>query len=76
MSGGNISDLVRDGLVGSSMPKRRGITSGIVDVPGISSGVVTLPSGMGGSGVKGRPAKGSPEMKERMAKLRQMRKKK
>jgi len=75
MSGGNISDLVRNGLVGSSMPKRRGITSGIVDVPGVSSGIVTLPSGMGGSGVKGRPAKGSPEMKERMARLRSMKKK-
>ena len=58
------------------MPKRRGITSGIVDVPGISSGVVTLPSGMGGSGVKkSRPAKGSQEMRDRMAHLRSLKKK-
>lgn len=51
------------------MPKVRGITEPLVNVPGISSGVIPM------SGRGARPAKGSPEMREKMAALRARRKK-
>jgi hypothetical protein len=51
------------------IPKVRGITEPLVNVPGISSGVMPM------SGRGARPAKGSPEMRERMARLRAMRRK-
>ena len=62
-----------DGVV--KTPKLIGITEPIVNVPGISSGIhhggVVIP--MSGRGA--RPAKGSPEMKEKMRRLREMRRK-
>jgi hypothetical protein len=54
-----------DGLV--KIPRVRGVTAPIVDVPGISSGVM--------SGRGSRPKKGSPEMREKMRRLREMRRK-
>ena len=51
------------------IPKVRGITEPLVNVPGISSGVIPM------SGRGARPAKGSPEMREKMAALRARRRK-
>lgn len=57
---------VMDGLI--KIPKVRGVTEPLVNIPGISSGVVSMP-------MSGRGAKGSPEMREKMARLRSMKKK-
>jgi hypothetical protein len=54
-------DLAVHGVAGKKMPKQAGITSGVI------------PS-MSGKGA-GRPAKGSQEAKDKMSKLRSMRKK-
>ena len=59
---GDMMDLAVHGVAGKKMPKQRGITSGVVSLP------------MSGKGA-GRPAKGSQEAKDKMRKLREMRKK-
>ena len=61
----DVSDLAMYGVVGKKVPKVKGLTSG-VEVPGVTSGV------MGGSGM----GKGSEAMKQKMARLRSLRKKK
>ena len=64
----DMSDMAMYGVVGKRVPKVKGLTSGAVQVPGVSSGVVS----MGGSGM----GKGSEAMKQKMARLRAMRGKK
>ena len=59
---GDMADLAVHGVAGKKMTKQRGITSGVVSLP------------MSGKGA-GRPAKGSQEAKDKMRKLREMRKK-
>ena len=58
---GDVIDMGMHGLVGKKVPKQKGITSGVVPM-------------MSGKGA-GRPAKGSQAAKDKMAKLRAMRKK-
>jgi hypothetical protein len=66
----DFAQLAMHGVAGKRVPKVKGLTSGVVpNVPGLTSGVIP----MGGKGM--RPAKGSNAMKEKMARLRAMKRK-